>query len=146
LVSDIRDIHALTDWLLWIKQSWPDVQCPPLVKFAKWIRERYPTNDLLRYELHQKGDGVGMAKKGHEIVWYMNKQFRCGIEIDRRGRKTVFDYTRYTIDYTEPQQLNVRNWSIFDLLNQKALRKQDRPVAVEKFPYWDEIQQALKHK
>jgi hypothetical protein len=145
LLEEVPDLPAITDWLRWIRTTWPDVQCPPLVEFARWIRERYPNNQNLRYELHQKGDGVGVAKKGHEIVWYMNKNFRCGIEIDRKGRKTVFDYTRYSQHYQEPQGIGERNWSIFDILNQKEIRKQDKPLRIEKFSYWDEIQKTLSN-
>lgn len=133
LLEEIPDLPAITEWVAWIKNTWPDVQCIPISHFAEWVRRSFPTNETIEYELHQRGDGVGVAKKGHEIVWLMNRDCRCGIEIDKKGRKTVFDYTRYTIDYHEPQGLGERNWSIFDLINQKKLRKQDKPMDLDRF-------------
>ncbi len=90
--------------------------------------EKYPNNDQLFYELHQFGNGISASNPETEIIWYMNKYFRCGLEKDAHGHQKVFDFTRYTRDYSEPQEMGQRNWSIMDLINQKGTRPKINPL------------------
>jgi hypothetical protein len=147
LVSQIKDIDYITKWLSLIHQKWPDAQCPTLEDFAQQLHHKFPNNDRLTYELHQRGDingGIGIAKKKHEIIWHMNKLFRCGIEVDKKGTEWLFDYTPYyKIKQSEPQNVGERNWSLWGPINQKQLREQDRPVLKDKFTEWDFINQKL---
>ena len=143
LIREIPDLPYLTRWLRWVEEQWPDVTCPTLAQLAADFRARFPDNASVAYELHQQGDGIGAAKPGHEIIWHMNQQFRCGVERDRRGKAKVFDYTRYTVDYQEPGEVGPRNWSILDVINQKKTRKQDKPVDIERFGEWPEIEKVI---
>ena len=45
-------------------------------------------------------------------------------------REQVIDFTRYDLPAREPQEIS-RNWSLMNRLNQKGVRPQDRPVALE---------------
>ncbi len=146
LLHGIPDIGYLTRWLQRIRDQWPDAVCPTLAGLAADFRAAFPDNTRLAYELHQQGDGIGAARQGHDITWYMNQAFRCGIEKDRRGRAKIFDYTRYTVNYQEPTEVGTRNWSILDKINQKQTRKQDRPVDVRSSSDWLEITKKLREK
>jgi hypothetical protein len=143
LVHEISCLSKITEWLKWIKQQWPDTVCPTMLEFGSEFRQQYPNNEKIAYELHQTGNGLGPAKKGEEITWFMNKSFRVGIHRDKHGKKTIFDYTRYSPHYQEPQQLGERNWGILDLMNQKGIRKQDKPIQIEKCPWIFEINAIL---
>jgi hypothetical protein len=144
LLSQIPGLPQLTKWLSWMKEQWPDVQCPTLANLAQKIQSQFPSNDSLSYELHQKGNGISYSNPKTEIVWYMNKAFRCGLEINRWKKKKVFDFTRYDRSYEEPQRVGERNWSLLDSINQKGIRKQDKPIAIEKFTDLNYVQDYLK--
>ena len=134
--------HA-TRWLAWLSARWPAVRCLPLADLAAELRAQHPTNDTLRYELRQRGSGIGATRPEEEITWYMNKAFRLGVLTDAAGAQSVFDYTRYTRDYAEPRGLGERNWGILDQLNQKQSRPQDHPIPLADFPYLDEVRAVL---
>jgi hypothetical protein len=144
LVHQIPDLPYITKWIQWIKQNWPDVVCPPLSRFALDFKHEFPNNDRLAYELHQKGNGVGASNPKEEIIWFMNKKFRLGILKDKRNRKSVFDYTDYTHHYQEPSGLGERNWSLMGDMNQKQIRKQDKPQLLESWPQWVAIKPKLE--
>ena len=40
----------------------------------------------------------------------------------------VIDFTRYDLKAEEPESGSTRNWSLFNVLNQKQIRPQDQPV------------------
>jgi hypothetical protein len=144
LVKEISALPYLTNWLSWTKQRWPDVECPTLREFTNTIQTNFPDNDSLAYELHQTGNGISYSDPKKEIIWYMNKQFRLGIEKDKHGPKFIFDYTRYDQEYMEPQKTGERNWSIMDKINQKNTRKQDKPILINKFPEWNNLKSELE--
>lgn len=146
LVHEIPSLSKITDWLRWMKQQWPDTVCPTMLEFGSEFRQQYPNNDTISYELHQSGSGMGPAKKGEEIIWFMNKTFRLGIHRNKRGKQTIFDFTRYSQHYSEPQKLGERNWGLVDLINQKGIRKQDKPIPVEKCLWKSEINEILMKK
>jgi hypothetical protein len=133
LFSQMPNLSHVTDWLAWMRARWPDVRCVPLAEMAAEIRAEHPDNETLAYELHQRGSGIGPTRTDEEIVWYMNKAFRLGIFSDAAGKRSVFDYTRYTHDYREPRGPGERDWSLLDAINQKGLRPQDAPVPLEAF-------------
>ena len=144
LFTDIPSLSHVTDWLSWMRGRWPDVRCIPLAEMAAEIRQQHPTNDTLNYELHQKGSGIGATRPEEEITWYMNKAFRLGVFADAKGAQTVFDYTRYTRDYQEPQGLGERDWGLLDQISQKQIRPQDRPVPLDKFTDLKKVRATLR--
>lgn len=140
LVKQVPAIDGITSWLSWMRERWPDVQCPALADLAGKIRSRFPDNGGLAYELHQAGSGIGVSRRGVEITWHMNQRFRLGIERGRHGGPKVFDYTRYDRDYAEPTGVGQRNWSLMGEINQKRTRKQDKPVKPGQLAGWQSIQ------
>lgn len=144
LLEQIKFFPLLTEWLRWMKHRWSDVQCPTLQEFAAWIRARFPNNQKLAYELHQRGNGISKSHPKEEIVWVMNLAYRCGIHISKRNKWSLFDYTHYPPDYQEPQGLGQRNWSLLGEINQKGTRKQDRPRKIPSCKIGPNFQTELK--
>jgi hypothetical protein len=72
-----------------------------------------------------------------EIKWFMNKDFRMALLRDWKANspEKLIDFTRYDLKAVEPEdpQPNkyTRNWSLFNRLNQKGLRPQDKPIGIE---------------
>jgi hypothetical protein len=59
----------------------------------------------------------------------MNREFRLALLHDwtNNSPRTVIDFTRYDLKAEEPTGLQ-REWSLMNVLNQKATRPQDKPV------------------
>ena len=135
-------LNAFSQWITWIKKTWPDVQCPTIAELAEDIMKEYTNNDDLSYKFYEKGSGLGASYADEEIVWIMKKTFRLGL-LKKENKIYVFDYTDYLVDYYEPQNIGERNWTLFGEINQKQTRLQDQPMLINKFPKWSEIEKAL---
>lgn len=139
-----KDLAAFSDWIAWIKKTWPDVECPTVAEFGARIRAERKDNDSLKYILQQKGTGIGASFADQEVTWFMNMWFRLGI-VQQSGRRYVFDYSDYTGDYREPRGAGPRNWSLLGEINQKQTRPQDKPIAINEFPLWPRLRERLRH-
>jgi hypothetical protein len=133
---------GFTQWLSWIKKTWPDVECPTIAEFAKEIREEYKDNNSLSYRFYENGSGIGASYQDEEIVWIMKKNFRLGL-LKKDNIVNVIDFTEYSKDYTEPQKIGERNWTLFGEINQKQTRPQDKPILLNEFAKWAEIEKML---
>jgi hypothetical protein len=64
----------------------------------------------------------------------MNKDFRLALlgDADKEGSEQIIDFTRYDLPAKEPEDpkpgKHIRNWSLMNRLNQKGLRKEDKPI------------------
>lgn len=135
-------LEGFSQWIAWIKQSWPDVECPTLAQLAYKIRAEHKNNDTLKYKFYQKGTGIGASYADQEITWHMNKQFRLGL-VGQANQEYVFDFTDYTKIYQEPQVVGERNWTLWGELNQKQTRPQDVPVPLHLFERWKVLKNQL---
>lgn len=131
-------LETFSRWIAWIKQTWPDAECPTLASLVHSIRTEHKNNDTLKYRFHQTGSGLGASYAGQEITWYMNKKFRLGL-LKEAGQEYVFDYADYTREYREPVTPGERNWTLWGELNQKQTRPQDKPVPLSVFKHWDAL-------
>ncbi len=59
----------------------------------------------------------------------MNREFRLALlnNWQTQSPATVIDFTRYDLPAQEPQTLQ-REWSLMNVLNQKGIRPQDKPI------------------
>ncbi len=119
----------LTWWLQATKEKWPDTQVMTEGAFGLEWRKHYLNNSTLNYRFEEKGTGAPGSEEDLEIKWFMNEKFRLALL--RNWKKTdpamVIDFTRYDLPAKEPQGLQ-REWSLFNVMNQKGLRPQDKPV------------------
>jgi hypothetical protein len=69
------------------------------------------------------------SEKELEIRWFMNREFRLALlnNWQTQSPATVIDFTRYDLPAQEPQTLQ-REWSLMNVLNQKGIRPQDKPI------------------
>ncbi len=141
---DPATLEAFTEWLAWIGLTWPDAECPTIAEFGSLVRREHPDNESLRYVLRQCGSGVGASFAGQEVTWYMNRRFRLGLLRQDGGEPCVFDYTDYSRDCAEPQELGRRNWTLFGEINQKQIRPQDKPVPLSRFGRWEDLKRQLR--
>jgi hypothetical protein len=65
-----------------------------------------------------------------EIRWFMNKSFRLATlrDWENDSQEMVIDFTRYDLKAEEPESGSTRNWSLFNVINQKQIRPQDQPI------------------
>ena len=70
----------------------------------------------------------------------MNKDFRLAFLRDWKTNtpEKLIDFTRYDLKAQEPDDpklgQNTRNWSLFNRINQKGLRPQDKPIDIGQLP------------
>ncbi|HEY5393273.1 MAG TPA: DUF3864 domain-containing protein, partial [Hanamia sp.] len=84
------------------------------------------------YRFDEIGSGIGGSDKDKKIQWFMNKDFRLALLGDVNGdNKKVIDFTRYDLPAKEPESGSTRNWSLLGEINQKGLRKQDKPIPIQ---------------
>ena len=116
-------------WLEAVKQRWPDTEVITEGAFGLAWRAHNPNNDRLDYRFHERGTGAPGSEPEMEIDWFMNRDFRLGLLRNWRdgGPWMAIDFTRYDVGAREPQGLQ-RDWSLMNVLNQKGLRPQDKPV------------------
>jgi hypothetical protein len=131
------DVDDMTLWLQEIKKRWPGVRCITQGEFGLIWRKHYKQNTF-HYRFEETGSGIGGSDKDKKIRWFMNKDFRLAFLSDIDGDDNeVIDFTRYDLPAKEPVSGTTRNWSLLGEINQKGLRKQDRPVAPGKLPEED---------
>jgi len=92
-------------------------------------RKHNPNNAALNYRFDARGTGAPGSEKELEIEWFMNREFRLGLLHDWtcNSASMAIDFTRYDLKAEEPHQLQ-REWSLMNVLNQKGIRAQDKPV------------------
>ena len=119
----------LTYWLQAVRDRWPDTQVMTEGAFGLDWRTHNPTNAALNYRFDAKGTGAPGSEKDLEIEWFMNRDFRLALLHDwtKNTPPMVIDFTRYDLKAEEPQGLQ-REWSLMNVLNQKGLRPQDKPI------------------
>ena len=99
-------------------------------------REQFKNNDSLDYRFVMRGSGVCGSEPEMEIRWFMNKDFRLALLRNWRDNtpEKLIDFTRYDLKAQEPADptpgQHTRNWSLFNRLNQKGVRPQDKPIAI----------------
>ena len=116
-------------WLQAVKEKWPDTQVITEGAFGLEWRKHTPNNTSLNYRFDAKGTGAPGSEKELEIRWFMNQEFRLALlnNWETNTPAMVIDFTSYDLPAHEPQGLQ-REWSLFNVLNQKGLRPQDKPV------------------
>ena len=125
------DVSDLTEWLSEIKKRWPGVKFITQGEFGMIWRKHFKTNSF-NYRFDEIGSGIGGSDKDKKIQWFMNKDFRLALLGDVNGdNKKVIDFTRYDLPAKEPESGSTRNWSLLGEINQKGLRKQDKPIPIQ---------------
>jgi hypothetical protein len=119
----------LTYWLQAIHERWPDTRVMTEGAFGLEWRRHTPNNASLNYRFDAKGTGAPGSEKELEIEWFMNQGFRLALlrNWTAADPPSVIDFTRYDLKAQEPEGLQ-REWSLMNVLNQKATRPQDKPV------------------
>jgi hypothetical protein len=122
----------LTYWLQAIHDRWPDTQVMTEGAFGLDWRKHTPNNASLNYRFDAKGTGAPGAEKELEIEWFMNREFRLALlhNWTTQSPPMVIDFTRYDLKAEEPQGLQ-REWSLMNVLNQKGIRPQDKPIRLQ---------------
>jgi len=129
----------LTWWLQTVKEKWPDTRVMTEGEFGMEWRRHVPNNTALNYRFDAKGTGAPGSEKELEILWYMNQEFRLALLHDwvTDSPRMVIDFTQYDLPAHEPKALQ-REWSLMNVLNQKATRPQDKPVRLGQLPTDDQ--------
>ncbi|MGA8939963.1 MAG: DUF3863 domain-containing protein [Acidobacteriaceae bacterium] len=129
----------LTWWLQSIQDRWPDTRVITEGEFGTDWRRHTPNNDKLNYRLNEKGTGAPGSEKDLEIRWYMNQEFRLALlrNWEKSTPYMAIDFTRYDLPAHEPDKLQ-REWSLMNVLNQKELRPQDKPIRLGQLPSEDQ--------
>ena len=122
----------LTYWLQAIHDRWPDTQVMTEGAFGLDWRKHTPNNASLNYRFDAKGTGAPGSEKELEIEWFMNREFRLALlhNWTTQSPPMVIDFTRYDLKAEEPQGLQ-REWSLMNVLNQKGIRPQDKPIRLQ---------------
>jgi hypothetical protein len=129
----------LTWWLQAVTERWPDTQVMTEGEFGMEWRSRTPNNTSLNYRFDEQGTGAPGSEKDLEIRWYMNQEFRLALLrnwVTGSPYKAI-DFTRYDLPAHEPDRLQ-REWSLMNVLNQKGVRPQDKPVRLGQLPAEDQ--------
>ena len=130
-------LDGMVIWLSEIRRRWPKAVCITQGEFGLLWRDRFKNNDEINYRFLQRGSGIGGSATDMEIRWFMNKDFRLSLLRNRKANtpEKVIDFTRYDLKAREPEATkpgqHVRNWSLINRINQKGLRPEDKPIAVE---------------
>jgi hypothetical protein len=129
----------LTYWLQTVRDRWPDTQVITEGEFGLEWRKHTPNNNELDYRFVAKGTGAPGSEKELQIRWFMNQKFRLALMKDwtKDTQAQVIDFTRYDLKAEEPQGLQ-REWSLMNVLNQKGMRPQDKPVALQRLTSEDQ--------
>ncbi len=122
-----------------IRNRWPDTQVMTEGAFGLAWRKHHPSNAGLDYRFDAKGTGAPGSEKELEIQWFMNPEFRLALLRNWQTGATpsVIDFTRYDLPAHEPQTLQ-REWSLMNVLNQKGIRPQDKPIPFRQLPQEDQ--------
>jgi hypothetical protein len=127
--TSIGHDEDLAWWLQAVRERWPDTKVMTEGAFGLEWRKHHPDNDRVDYRFDAKGTGAPGSEKELEIEWFMNKDFRLALLHNwvTEAPPMVIDFTRYDLRAEEPRTLQ-REWSLRNVLNQKGLRPQDKPV------------------
>jgi uncharacterized protein DUF3863/uncharacterized protein DUF3864 len=131
--------ESLTWWLQAVKERWPDTQMMTEGSFGLEWRKHTPNNSKLDYRFDAKGTGAPGSERELEIQWFMNQEFRLGLlgNWTSGSSPMVIDFTRYDLPAREPDNLQ-REWSLMNVLNQKGIRLQDKPVRLKQLDQDDQ--------
>ena len=129
-------MEGMEIWFSEMRKRWPDAKCITAGEFGLLWREEFKNNDDLNYQFVQRGTGVCGSEPELEIQWFMNKDFRMALlrnwEEDTPAK--LIDFTRYDLKAQEPEDptpgQHSRNWSLMNVLNQKGVRPQDKPIDI----------------
>lgn len=132
---------AMEMWVTDTKKRWPDTHFVTFGEFGIIWRNQNKSNNDWNYRFVERGSGLGDSYNNLEIKWFMNKKFRMALLRDWHKRNSptyVIDFTRYDIKMTEPSDPSpekpVKDWSIINVINQKGLRAQDKPLLPQELP------------
>jgi hypothetical protein len=127
-------------WLQAVKERWPDTKTLTVGEFGLQWREHYPDNSLLNYRFDERVTGAPDSEKNLDIQWFMNQQFRLALLRDwtTDDLPLAIDFTRYDLPAHEPQTPQ-RDWSLMNVLNQKGLRPQDKPIRLAQLSAEDQL-------
>jgi hypothetical protein len=127
--TSISHDEDLTWWLQAVRERWPDTRVITEGAFGLEWRRQNPDNSAVNYRFDARGTGAPGSEKNLEIKWFMNREFRLAILRDwaQNTPWMAIDFTRYDLKASEPQNLT-REWSLMNVKNQKATRRQDIPV------------------
>ncbi|GEM_PF-29808 len=129
-------LDGMAIWFSEMRRRWPDAKCITNGEFGMLWREQFKNNDNINYRFVQRGSGVCGSEPELEIKWFMNKDFRLALLRNWQANtpEELIDFTRYDLKAQEPTDpkpsQHIRNWSLLNRLNQKAVRPQDKPISI----------------
>lgn len=135
--------NALEMWVGGTKKQWPDTHFVTFGEYGNIWRNQHKNNDRWNYRFEERGSGLGDSYNNLEIKWFMNKEFRLALLRDWHDNTpfNVIDFTRYDLPAKEPAdpdpQHPVKSWSLMNVINQKQLRPQDKPVPLSQLTKQD---------
>ncbi|MCF6332346.1 MAG: DUF3863 domain-containing protein [Draconibacterium sp.] len=138
-------LDMLKKWVGETKKRWEDVQFITFGEFGEIWRNHYTNNDKWNYRFEEKGLGIANSYPDKEIKWFMNKNFRLALlrNWHRNTPEKVIDFTRYDIPANEPHGATPENpkkdWSLMNVMNQKRLRPQDKPLPLHELREEDKL-------
>jgi hypothetical protein len=124
---------AMTKWVTDTVKRWPDVKFVTFGEFGELWRKHYRSNTW-NYRFEERGLGIGNSWGNEDIRWFMNRSFRLAMvrNWQLNTPELVIDFTRYDLPAHEPADPSpdnpIKDWSLMNRINQKGLRKQDRPI------------------
>ena len=132
-------LDGLVIWPSEMRRRWPEAKCITQGELGMLWREQFKNNDSLDHRFVMRGSGVCGSESEMEIRWFMNKDFRLALLRnwqDNTAEKLI-DFTRYDLIAREPDDpksgQSTRNWSLFNRLNQKGVRPQDKPITIRQW-------------
>lgn len=134
--DDTFAYRAMETWIGSTVKRWPDVKFVTFGEYGKLWRQQFKNNDAINYRFEEKGLGIGSSWGDEEIRWFMNKEFRLALlrNWHKNTPEKVIDFTRYDLKATEPADPSpehpVKDWSLMNSINQKGLRPQYTPIAL----------------
>ena len=129
-------MDGMAIWLSEMRRRWPEAKCITQGEFGMLWRDKFKNNDSIDYRFVMRGSGIRGSEPEKEIRWFMNKDFRLALLKDWKANtpEKLIDFTRYDLRAREPndpeQGQSTRNWSLFNRLNQKGIRPQDKPIDI----------------
>lgn len=130
--------NAMKMWVTDTKKRWPDTHFVSFGEFGELWRKEYKSTDDWNYRFIERGSGLGDSYNNLEIKWFMNKKFRLALLRDWHKQSSptyVIDFTRYDLKAEEPKDATpdkpCKDWSLMNVINQKGLRPQDKPVPLD---------------
>ena len=136
--SGRNGLDGLEIWLKETRRRWPDAKFITQGEYGMLWRAHYKNNDSINYQFVQRGSGICGSEAEMEIKWFMNKGFRMATLRNWQANtpEKLIDFTRYDLKAQSNPKIQLpgkstRNWSLFNRLNQKGIRPQDKPIGIE---------------